>query len=134
MYLLDTDTIIYALKGEPEVVEHFREKAEQPKALSVITHGELLYGAMKSGRRQQNLAKIRRVAELFPVVPVSQSVMETFASLKAELETKGKRVDDFDLVIAATAILLGYRLVTNNERHFRGIPALEIENWTQVTR
>jgi tRNA(fMet)-specific endonuclease VapC len=133
MYLLDTDTIIYALKGHSEVVGHFQEKAARPKALSVITYGELLFGAMKSARRQENAARVRRVSELFPVIPVGQAVMESFASLKREMEAKGKRVDDFDLVIASTALMLGYRLVANNERHFQAIPGLAIENWTKPT-
>ncbi len=86
---------------------------------------------MKSKRQVENLAKVRRVGELFPVIDVSRAIMETFAAVKAELETKGRRVDDFDLIIAATALVMGYRLVTNNERHFSSIPGLEIENWSQ---
>jgi tRNA(fMet)-specific endonuclease VapC len=57
--------------------------------------------------------------------------METFADLKSRLEMEGKRLDDFDLLIASTALALNYRLVTNNERHFRRIPGLEIENWSK---
>jgi tRNA(fMet)-specific endonuclease VapC len=130
MYLLDTDTIIYALKGHPKVVERLASEAHRPKALSVVTYGELFYGAMKSAAPQANLAKVRRVAELFPVVEVSRAIMETFGSLKAELQQHGRVVDDFDLVIAATALALNYALVTNNERHFRPIPGLRVENWT----
>jgi predicted nucleic acid-binding protein len=44
--------------------------------------------------------------------------MEAFGSLKVRRERDGRRLDDFDLVIAATAITIGYRLVTNNEHHF----------------
>jgi len=131
MYLIDTDILIYALKGEPCVLEHFREQSAQPKAISAITYGELFYGAMKSAQPQKNLATVRRVNELFPVVEVTRGVMETFGSLKAELENKGRRIDDFDLVIAATALILGYRLVTNNERHFQHVPGLEIANWSK---
>jgi len=132
VYLIDTDTIIYALKGDPVVVRRFEEAPDRPKAVSVITYGELLFGAMKSARQQENLAKVRRVAELFRVFDVSRAVMETFGSLKAELERQGKPVDDFDLVIASTALVNGYRLVTNNERHFRKIPGLDLENWTKA--
>ncbi len=57
--------------------------------------------------------------------------MEAFGSLKAQLEQGGNRLDDFDLVIAATAITIGYRLVTNNEKHFSRIEGLEIENWSK---
>jgi len=132
MYLIDTNIIIYSLKGVPEVVEHFRRTAEQPKAISVITYGELMYGAMKSARTQENLARVRRVAEIFPVIEVSRGVMETFSALKAELEGRGTRLDDLDIVIAATALVLGSRLVTRNTKHFRRVPGLEIEDWTDA--
>ena len=132
MYLIDTDIVIYALKGDAHVVQHLEAKAAAPKAISIVTYGELLFGAMKSERREQNLAKVRRVGELFPVVDVGRAVMDTFASLKVDLEKQGSRLDDFDLLIAATALVLGYRLVTNNERHFRRVPGLDIENWTKA--
>ncbi len=114
MYLLDTDTIIYALKGNRNVTRNFDERAAQPKALSAITYGELFFGAMKSSDPQVNLAKVRRVAEVFPVIEVSRAIMETFGSLKADLERRGRTVYDFDLVIASTALVLNYTLVTNN--------------------
>jgi len=129
MYLLDTDTVIFALRGDPRVVRRMEEKASQAKALSVITYGELFFGAMKSAAQQANLAKVRRVAELFPVIEVTRAIMETFGSLKAEMRQQGRGIDDFDLVIASTALVLGYTLVTNNERHFEGVPGLQIENW-----
>jgi tRNA(fMet)-specific endonuclease VapC len=131
MYLIDTDTVIYALKGDEQVLKHFRETAAQPKALSVVTYGELLYWALKSQRRQENLAKVRRLQEIFPIVEATNAIMETYAAIKAAVETRGKPLDGFDLVIAATAISLGYRLVTNNERHFRRIEELKLENWTR---
>ena len=132
MYLLDTDTIIYAIKGESQVTRRLEETAGQPKAVSVITYGELFFGAMKSAAPQANLAKVRRVGELFPVIEVSRAVMETFGSLKAELQNRGKAVADFDLVIAATALVHSYSLVTNNQRHFRNIPGLRLENWVRA--
>jgi tRNA(fMet)-specific endonuclease VapC len=131
MYLLDTDTLIYALKGDSHVTRHLDEKSAQPKSLSVITYGELIFGAVKSSAPQSNLAKVRRVAELFPVIEVSRAIMETFGSLKADLQKQGKAVDDFDLVIASSALVLNYTVVTNNERHFRNIPGLSVENWAR---
>ncbi len=64
-------------------------------------------------------------------IDVSPAIIEAFGSLKARLETDGRRLDDFDIVIAATAITLGYRLVTNNEKHFARIDGLEIDNWAK---
>lgn len=132
MYLLDTDTIIYSLMGIPAIVENMRAHAADPKAISVITYGELVYGAEKSQKISQNLAKVHRIREIFPVIELSCSIMDTFGSLKAELGRNGEVVDDFDLIIAATAITMGYSVVSNNEKHFSKIHDLSLENWTIV--
>ena len=129
MYLLDTDVLVSLLRGHGSMSESFAAHAADPKAISVVTYGELLYGALKSARPVENTAKVRRFAELLPVVDLSPAIMETFATLKADLEKAGKKVDDFDLLIAATAIHLSYTLVTRNVRHFRNIPNLAIETW-----
>ncbi len=132
MYLLDTNTIIYSLIGIPAVVENMRAHAADPKAISVITYGELVYGAEKSQKISQNLAKVHRIREIFPVIELSCSIMDTFGSLKAELGRNGEVVDDFDLIIAATAITMGYSVVSNNEKHFSKFHDLSLENWTIV--
>lgn len=130
MFLLDTDTLIYSLKGNASVVENLRLHANDPKAISVITYGEMIYGAEKSQHRAHNLAKVHRLREIFPIIDVSCSIMDTFGTLKAELSRNGTVVDDFDLLIAATATTLGYRVVTNNEKHFLKVPGLQFVNWT----
>jgi len=129
MYLIDTDIIIYSLKGVPEVVNSFRKYANEPKAISVITYGELVYGAEKSQFRINNLAKVHRVRELFPVAEVTPAIMDTFGELKADLSKDGNIIDDFDLIIAATALSMGYSVVTNNEKQFSRIPNLTLHNW-----
>jgi len=131
MYLIDTDILVYSLKGDPVVMGHLDRTSASPKAISVICYGELLYGAHKSARPLDNLARVRRLGEVLPVIDVSPAIMEAFGSLKAQLEQSGRRLDDFDLVIAATAITIGYRLVTNNEKHFSRIDGLELENWSR---
>ena len=130
MFLLDTDTLIYSLKGKTSVVENFRLHANDPKAISVITYGEMIYGAEKSQHRARNLAKVHRLREIFPIIDVSCAIMDTFGTIKADLNRKGAVVDDFDLLIAATATVLGYCIVTNNEKHFLKIPGLQFVNWT----
>lgn len=131
MYLIDTDIMIYALKGVPKVVANFERHAAAPKAFSVITYGELVYGARKSSRVEENMARVRRTAELFPVIDANRSIMDAFGSLKAHVERIGRRTDDFYLIIAATALTLSYSLVTNNEKHFESIPGLSTENWSR---
>ena len=129
VYLIDTDIIIYSLKGNRNVVTCFEARREYPKAISVITYGELVYGARKSKRVERNLATAHRVAELFAILPVTQAIMETFAGIKAGLENTGTPLDDMDLLIASTALTHNLTLVTNNEKHFGRIPELSVENW-----
>jgi tRNA(fMet)-specific endonuclease VapC len=130
MHLLDTDTLVFLLRGKEAVVQRFAANLQHPRAMSVISFGELLCGALKSARPVENSAKVRHLASLMPVVDVSLPVVETYSALKADLDKQGNKIDEFDLLIAATALNLSYALVTNNERHFRNIPGLKIENWT----
>lgn len=131
MYLLDTDIIIYSLKGDRQTVDNFRLHAKDPKAVSVITYGELVFGAQRSRQTTRNLAKVHHLREIFPVIDITCSIMDTFGALKAEMYDQGTVVDDFDLLIASTAISLDYRIVTNNEKHFSKIPGIELENWSK---
>jgi tRNA(fMet)-specific endonuclease VapC len=131
-YLIDTDIIIYSLKNHDQVVQNFQNFKEAPKAISVITYGELVYGARKSANSEKNLAKVYRLAELFPIIDISPAIMEIFGELKASLEKSGKTIDDMDLLIASTAIVNNLILITNNEKHFQRIPGLEMVNWTKI--
>ncbi|MFC1585900.1 type II toxin-antitoxin system VapC family toxin [Fibrobacterota bacterium] len=130
MYLINTDIIIYSLKKNPKVIQRFELHRTEPKAISVITYGELVYGARRSSHENENLAKIHRLAELFPVIDVSKAVMDTFGSIKASLQSRGISIDDFDLLIGATAMIMNYTVVTNNEKHFKKISGLKVDNWT----
>ena len=129
MYLIDTDILIYSLKGRERVQEQFRMHAHQSKAISVVSYGELLYGARKSSSPTRNLSLVQGISETFPMLPVTPAVTEGFATVKAELELQGNRLEDFDLLIAATALTHNLVLVTNNQKHFSRVPGLDIENW-----
>ncbi len=130
MYLIDTDILIYSLKGNENVIKNFRSHADSPKAISVISYGEMVFGAKKSQRVHENLAKVYRLREIFPILEVTTAIMDSFGELKAELQQNGVTVDDFDLLIGSTALSLGYTVVTNNARHFSKIPGLKVENWS----
>ena len=88
----------------------------------MITYAELLYGAARSARSVENAAQVRRLSDTFRIVDITPTIVETFTALKLQTESSGQKLDEFDLLIAATAIHLGYSLVTNNTRHFRRIP------------
>lgn len=131
MFLLDTDTIIYILKGNDSVREKLKAHIEDPIKISVVSLMELYYGAYKSEKVSSNLAKIDTLKNEIETIPVGSEVVESFGRLKAHRETSGKRLDDFDLVIASSALSHGFCLVTNNIKHFSRIEGLKLENWTK---
>jgi len=128
-YLIDTDIIINSIKGNQGVNQKIAELASIPKAISIITYGELLYRAKKSTQREKNTSVVYRLAEIFPIIGITRATMEAFTDLKAALDRKGERIEDFDLLIAATALNLNYVLVTNNTKHYKRIGGLQLENW-----
>jgi tRNA(fMet)-specific endonuclease VapC len=129
MFLLDTDTVIYALKGQAQVMENLRDHLHDPLYLSAITMMELYYGAYKSQNIDANLAKLKTIESSFALLPPGPETVETFGRLKAALELQGLRLADLDLIIAATALARNLTLVTNNQKHFGRIPGLKLTNW-----
>ena len=130
MFLLDTDTIIYSLKGNECVVRNIERHQYDTLKISVISLMELYYGAYKSERTNANLAKVRRIEKSIPTITVDFFISETFGMIKSQMESQGTPLDDFDLIIAATALAHNLVLVTNNQKHFRRIDGLKLENWT----
>ena len=129
MYLLDTDTVIFNLKGHETVRENLQRHFDDPIKISIVTIMELYYGAYKSQRVTSNLAKIKTLEQSLEIIPIGQESAEIFGMLKAQLETQGSRLDDFDLAIAACALAHNLTLVTNNIEHFKRIDGLKLENW-----
>jgi tRNA(fMet)-specific endonuclease VapC len=131
-YLIDTDIIIYSIKGNAVVQQNFVLNEKIPKSISVITYGELLFGARKSKFVEKNLAVVYRIRELFPILNIDTAVIETFSELKSHGQKIGSIVDDMDLLIASTALTLNLTLVTNNAKHYHKINGLKIENWSKI--
>mgnify|MGYP006277238111 FL=1 len=131
MYLLDTDTLIYCLKGQKAVVKNLKNHQYDVLRISVISLMELYYGAYKSERVTANVSKVRRIESSFDVLPVDFSIAETFGMVKSQFEAHGKPLDDFDLAIAASALTFNLILVSNNEKHFSRIEGLRLANWTK---
>ena len=128
-YLIDTDTIIFALRGDKTVSAKFEENKHIPISISMITYAELVFGAKRSGNEQKNMLKVNRIREIYPVEELNIGIMELFADIKANMYSKAIKIEDMDLFIAATAIYNDLTLVTNNTKHFRNIPLLKLENW-----
>jgi tRNA(fMet)-specific endonuclease VapC len=132
MYLIDTDVLVHLLRGNSTVHNAVAAHARDLKVVSVASYGELIYGCHRSGRVKENVAKVRHVVANFSIVPILEPIMDRYGLLKADLAKQGQILEEFDLIIAATALFLDYTLVTGNARHFDRVPDLRIENWAGI--
>jgi tRNA(fMet)-specific endonuclease VapC len=129
-WMLDTNTCIYLVKQKPvSVLEKFKTIPPGQIALSVITIAELEYGARKSAAVEKNLTALHRFSIPFEILPFDYNATVEYGIIRAELESKGTPIGSLDTLIAAHAKSLNYTLVTNNEKEFRRVNGLQVENW-----
>lgn len=129
-FLLDTNICIYIRQERPEaVLRRFRRLRPGEAALSVITYGELIYGAAKSSQREAALTRLRELFHWLPALPLPEAAAEAYGTLRAELAAKGEMIGNNDLWIASHAVASGLTLVTNNEKEFRRVRGLKLQNW-----
>jgi len=129
-FLLDTNICIYIRRKKPEeVLRRFRTLKQGEAVLSVITFGELVYGAEKSAQRAAALEMLRELAQMIPVLSLPDTAADAYGTIRAELERMGQMIGNNDLWISAHAKAAGLTLVTNNEQEFRRVRGLKIQNW-----
>lgn len=132
MYLLDTDIVIYSLKGDSAVKKNLERNLHAELKISIVTLMQLYYGAYKSQKVASNIGKIKRIEDAVEIIALGRESAEIFAMLKADLEKAGIPLDDFDLILAACALVHNLVLVTNNVKHFQRIQGLKFENWAKA--
>jgi tRNA(fMet)-specific endonuclease VapC len=131
LYMLDSDICIYiARRNNQKVMARFAKHRLGDLGISVVGYGELRVGAEKSNRQADGLRELDIFIQVVRVLPIEPEVGEIYARTRAHLERSGQIIGANDLWIAAHCLQLGLTLVTNNEREFRRIPNLAIENWT----
>jgi tRNA(fMet)-specific endonuclease VapC len=129
-YLIDTNICIYIRQERPEVVpKRFRDIPAGDVVMSEITWGELIYGAEKSRQREVALLRLEELATIIPVHPLPTGAGLAYGKFRAGLEKAGQIIGGNDLWIAAHAFAASLTLVTNNEREFKRIKQLRVENW-----
>jgi tRNA(fMet)-specific endonuclease VapC len=129
-YLLDTNICIYIQRQKPgEVLARFQKLKPGDVAISVITWGELQYGAEKSQQRKKALQLLEEFKTLVPVLPIPENAGKTYGAIRASLESQGKPIGNNDLWIAAHAKAATLTIVTNNEQEFQRVPGLKVQNW-----
>lgn len=129
-YLLDTNICIYIAKRRPpEVLRHFERLTVGEVAMSIITYGELQFGAEKSQNPQAAHDKLARLAEIVPVLVLPDKAALHYGRVRASLEKNGTPIGANDLWIAAHALAEDFILVSNNAGEFSRVPGIQLENW-----
>jgi tRNA(fMet)-specific endonuclease VapC len=130
-FLLDTDTCIYALKQNPNVLDQLLSKSREEILVSVITEAELRTGAAKSSSALKTLRLVENFLRPLAVAEFTSQDAMAYAHIRARLERAGTPIGPLDTLIASQAVARDLILVSNNEREFRRVAGLHVENWAR---
>ncbi len=131
-YFLDTNICIYYLKGQyPILLDRMLRHSVSEIKIASIVKAELLYGAVKSKKREDNTSKVKKFLLPFEIISFDDNAAEIYAQIRADTAIKGTTIGPNDLIIAATVLANSGTLISNNEREFGRISGIEIENWTK---
>ncbi|REL23922.1 type II toxin-antitoxin system VapC family toxin [Rhodohalobacter sp. SW132] len=128
-YLLDTNICIYYIKGLYDLKSKFEEIGPEYCFISEITLAELKFGVAKSKAKKKNQKALENFLSGIQILPIFPA-LDIYAEEKARLQKSGKIIDDFDLLIGATAVSFDLTMVTNNTSHFSRLTDIKLEDWS----
>jgi tRNA(fMet)-specific endonuclease VapC len=131
-YLIDTNICIYIMSKRPiKVIQKFKQFDVGEICVSTITVSELQYGVVKSKNHRLNRQRVQEFLSPLEIIPYDESAANMYGDIRYQLEKRGEPIGPLDLMIAAHALSGNFVLVTNNEKEFKRIKQLKIENWAK---
>ena len=131
-YMLDTNICIYIIREKPiKVLKKLRTFDLSDIVISAITHSELEYEVAKSNRRQENHGALIKFLAPLEIVSYDDKAAADYGQIRTHLEKKGTVIGAMGMLIGAHARSIPVTLVTNNQKEFRRIPGLRVENWAK---
>jgi tRNA(fMet)-specific endonuclease VapC len=131
-YLLDTNACIELIrKRSQRVLSHLRKHPVGSVGISSITLSELYYGVARSADPERNLIALTQFCAPIELLPFDGRAAAAYGPVRADLERSGFPAGPLDTLIAAHALSLNAILVTDNEREFRRVKGLQVENWAR---
>lgn len=127
-YLLDSNICIHFFRGKYNIFEKLNEVGLGNCAISEITLAELVFGAEKSNNPKKNYKLIEKFISQLTILPIFDAI-PTYGKEKTRLQSAGKLISDFDLLIGCTCIENDLIMVTENVKEFERIEHIKIENW-----
>ena len=130
MFLIDTNICIYIMNDHPpEVIQKFREIGVGNICISSITVSELQYGACKSNQIKKNIKRLEEFLSPFEILAYDETTSNYYGKIRFHIEKQGNEIGPLDMLIAAHALSENLTLITNNEKEFKRIKLLKVENW-----
>ena len=131
IYMLDMDICIYIIKRKPlHVLERLESIQPDQLSMSAITFAELMNGAKKSQRVEANVSRLNALGEILEICSFDQQAAVAYGDVRSSLEKRGEVIGPHDLLIAAHGLSLDRTLITNNEREFKRVEGLKVDNWS----
>lgn len=131
-YLLDTDICIYLIKNKPKhMVDRFLAYHPGEIGISTISLAELRLGVAKSQFPEKNHLALENMLRPIEILPFDENAAMAYGEIRKVLEKAGTPIGAMDYLIAAHSLSIGAILVTNNEREFKRVKKLKIENWVK---
>jgi tRNA(fMet)-specific endonuclease VapC len=129
-YLLDTNICIYIInRRSPSVLKRIQARQPEQIAISTVTVAELEYGVAQSRQPDQNRVALLEFLLPFEILDFDQMAALEYGQIRSSLEKKGRPIGPMDMLLAAQAKSRNLVLVTNNEKEFRRVDGLHVENW-----
>lgn len=126
-FLLDTNAVIEIIAGNSGLIARLAEYLPADFAVSSVVMHELYFGAYKSVKVENNLARVEALR--FAVIDLTTSDAKVAGSIRADLKAKGTPIGPYDLLIAGQAVSRSLTLITNNVKEFSRVPGLQYEDW-----
>lgn len=126
-YLLDSNALIALLNKNPDFIQKITQYSPQDFALSSIVLFELTFGAYKSQKTAENLAKLAKLP--FALLPFEQADAQCAGEIRADLQRKGTPIGAYDVLIVGQAVAQDLVLITHNVQEFSRVAQLKFEDW-----
>ncbi|MBB6251531.1 PIN domain-containing protein [Nitrospirillum iridis] len=126
-FLLDTNAVIAVMKGHAAFLDRMRQYRPEDFGLPAIVAHELYFGAAKSQRAAENMARVEALR--FPVLDLDREDARQAGLIRAHLAAAGTPIGPYDVLIAGQALARDLTLVTHNTREFLRVPGLRLEDW-----
>lgn len=131
-FMLDTNTCIELIRERDErVLRRMKRRSPDEICVSSVTLSELEYGVAKSANPEKNRLALAEFMTPLAVAPYDDAVAPVYGQVRADLEKAGMPIGPLDMMIAAHALSLGLTVVTGNEREFRRVSGLKVQNWAK---